>query len=257
MTMYNLSIFVGVLFVVWFLYSWIPVINIEKPKYKVVQKVDDYEIRAYGPYIIAETIIVDAKDKNEAVNRGFPIIAGYIFGDNTKRGKIDMTVPVNTKEDVSEQIEMTAPVNTEKISMTAPVNTEEVASEKIDMTVPVNTEDISSERIDMTAPVNTEVGDSGRAYKISFVMPSSYTLLTLPKPNDSRIEIREVSARKLAVRQFSWSNSESAFYKNEVLLLESLKRDGVEVVGQVNIARYNIPWTIPFLLRNEIQVEVR
>ncbi len=257
MTMHNLFIFIGVLFVVWFLYSWIPVINIEKPKYKVVQKTDDYEIRAYDSYIIAETVIVGAKDKNEAVNKGFSIIAGYIFGDNTKKGKIDMTAPVNTKEDVSEQIEMTAPVNTEKIPMTAPVNTEEVVSEKINMTVPVNTEEIFSENIPMTAPVNTGLGEGERVYKISFVMPSSYTIETLPKPNDSRVEIKGVPARKLAVRQFSWSNSESAFNKNEALLLESLKRDEVETVGQVNIARYNMPWTIPFLLRNEIQIEVR
>ena len=218
-------IVIGVVFVGWFLYSWLPVRSIEKPVYSVMSEADGYEIREYAPYIIAETIISGAKSRDDAAQKGFPIVAGYIFGDNTTKDKIAMTAPVNTEVDDSEKIAMTVPVNTEKIAM--------------------------------TAPVNTEAEDTEGTYKISFVMPSKYTLNTLPTPNDSRVELREVPARKVAVKRFSWSNSESTFKKQEAEFLAALARDDVETVGVVNIARYNVPWTIPFMLRNEVQIEIK
>lgn len=223
--MNSILIIFGVVLVGWFLYSWLSVLNIEGPKYTVVSNARGYEIRNYESYIVAETTIRGARNRDEAARKGFPIIAGYIFGDNTKKDKIAMTVPVNTLEGTSEKIAMTVPVNTEKIAMTVPVNTEEESG-------------------------------SG-AYKISFVMPSKYTIETLPEPNDKRVELREVPAHKVGVRRFSWTTSESAFKKHEAELLEALRRDGVETLGVVNVARYNTPWTIPFMLRNEVQIEVK
>lgn len=224
-TMNTILIIVGVVLVVWLLYTWLPVGNIEEPKYTLISQENGYEIREYGDYILAETTISGAENRDEASRKGFSIIAGYIFGDNIKKDKISMTVPVNTEESTSEKIPMTVPVNTEKIDMTMPVNTEEEA-------------------------------DSG-AYNVSFVMPSKYTLETLPEPNDKRVKLREVQAHKVAVRRFSWTTSESAFTKNEAELLKALSRDGVETVGAVNVARYNTPFTIPFMLRNEVHIEVK
>ncbi|MGA1047264.1 MAG: SOUL family heme-binding protein [Minisyncoccia bacterium] len=235
-TMNTILIIVGIVLVMWFLSSWLPVGNIEEPKYTLISKADGYEIREYDYYILAETTISGAENRDEASRKGFSIIAGYIFGDNIKKDKISMTAPVNTEESTSENISMTAPVNTEKIEMTMPVNTE-----KIEMTMPVNTE---------------EEADSG-AYNVSFVMPSKYTLETLPEPNDKRVKLREVPAHKVAVRRFSWTTSESAFKKNEEELLKALSRDGINTVGAVNIARYNTPLTIPFMLRNEVHIEVK
>jgi hypothetical protein len=224
-TMYILLIILGVALIIWFLYSWLSVRAIEEPKYEVVTAAQGYEIREYAAYIIAETTVSGAKDRDEAARKGFPIVAGYIFGDNTSKDKIAMTAPVNTEAGESEKIAMTAPVNTEKIAMTVPVNTEQ---EKADGT-----------------------------YKISFVMPSKYTLETLPIPNDSRVTIKEVPSRKVAVKRFTWSASESAVKKHEEALLSALERDNIETVGAINVARYNPPWTMPFMLRNEVQIEVK
>jgi hypothetical protein len=224
-TMNTILIIIGVVLVVWLLYTWLPVGNIEEPKYTLISQKNGYEIREYGDYILAETTISGAENRDEASRKGFSIIAGYIFGDNIKKDKISMTAPVNTEESTSEKIAMTVPVNTEKIDMTMPVNTEEEA-------------------------------DSG-AYNVSFVMPSKYTLETLPEPNDKRVKLREVPAHKVAVRRFGWTTSESAFTKNEAELLKALSRDGVETVGAVNVARYNTPFTIPFMLRNEVHIEVK
>lgn len=224
-TMYTLLIILGVALVIWFLYSWLSVRAIEEPKYKVITSADGYEIREYASHIIAETKISNAESRDDAVRKGFPIIAGYIFGDNKSKDKIAMTAPVNTESSDSEKIAMTAPVNTEKIAM--------------------------------TVPVNTEQAEATGTYKISFVMPSKYTLDTLPTPNDNRVTLKEIPAHKVAVKKFTWLAKESTVKKQEEALLSALSRDGIETVGSINLARYNPPWTIPFMLRNEIQVEIK
>ena len=88
-------------------------------------------------------------------------------------------------------------------------------------------------------------------------MPSEYTLETLPTPNDSRIKLKEIPSRKIAVKRFTWSTSEDKVKKQEEALLSALNRDGIETLGAINLARYNPPWTMPFMLRNEVQVEIK
>jgi hypothetical protein len=84
---------------------------IEKAKYTVVEKEDDFEIRQYDPQIVAETFIEG--DLEEVGNEGFRRLYGYISGDNTKKESISMTAPVG-QEVKSEKIAMTAPVKQEK-----------------------------------------------------------------------------------------------------------------------------------------------
>jgi hypothetical protein len=85
---------------------------IEEPKYTVVKKDGDVEIRFYDPYVVAETT-VDTSDFDEASNEGFRRLAGYIFGGNKVRQKIAMTSPVTTEQ--SQKIAMTAPVESEQL----------------------------------------------------------------------------------------------------------------------------------------------
>jgi len=127
--------------------------------------------------------------------------------------------------------------------------------EKIAMTAPVVESADTSEKIAMTAPVvvNTE-GDSR---VISFGMPRSYTMETLPTPNDPRVKLREVKEQKMAVLRFSWFRSESRIQKMKNKLLADLARDGVETVGSPSYAGYNAPWTPPWMTRNEVLVEVK
>lgn len=79
----------------------------EEPKYDVVQKSENIEIRQYPSVIAAEVTVEGTKDK--AANQAFKILAGYIFGKNVARDKIAMTVPV-TETTSSEKIAMTVPV---------------------------------------------------------------------------------------------------------------------------------------------------
>jgi len=81
---------------------------IESPRYETVQKENKFEIREYEDYILAE-VEIDG-DFSSALQKGFRVLADYIFGGNTSKARISMTVPVTEQAVASEKIEMTAPV---------------------------------------------------------------------------------------------------------------------------------------------------
>ncbi len=79
----------------------------ETPKYSVSRKQSEIEIRQYPGYIQAK-VTVDEKNYKSAIEKGFGVLAGYIFGNNISRQKIEMTTPVQASQ--SEKIAMTTPV---------------------------------------------------------------------------------------------------------------------------------------------------
>jgi hypothetical protein len=136
-------------------------------------------------------------------------------------------------------------------------NNESVAkggSEKIAMTAPVAMEP-TAEKIAMTAPVTTEA--SGNRYRMHFVMPSQYTMATLPKPKDERVKLREVPAHRMAVVKFSGLSGEGKVKEKTEELLAWMKAEGLEAGGTPQLARYDPPWVLPFLRRNEVMVPLR
>jgi hypothetical protein len=126
-------------------------------------------------------------------------------------------------------------------------------SEKISMTAPVLIER-HAEKISMTAPVGVE--QSGAGWKVNFVMPSQYTLETLPKPNKPLVKIKPIPAKKFAVIQFSGLVDEEKMAKKVTDLEQWISTKQLKVLGNAELARYNPPWTLPFLRRNEVLIEV-
>lgn len=78
-----------------------------EPQYQVISQDREFEIRAYPPLLIAETLV--AANYQEAGGIAFKRLAGYIFGGNTARESMAMTTPVIREAD-GEEIAMTAPV---------------------------------------------------------------------------------------------------------------------------------------------------
>jgi hypothetical protein len=122
------------------------------------------------------------------------------------------------------------------------------------MTAPVN-QKAASEKIEMTAPVTQAKGPSG--FLVQFTMPKVYSLETLPIPNDSRVQLRQIPARKIAVYGYSGSWSESRYNEKLASFREELKRDGRVVAGEPVLARFDSPFRLWFLRRNEIWIEVK
>lgn len=87
-------------------------------------------------------------------------------------------------------------------------------------------------------------------------MPKSYTLETLPIPTDSRVKIVKIPTKKYAVMRFSWYRSDARIKSMQEKLLSALSRDGIINQGTVAYAGYNAPGTPPWMIRNEVLVEV-
>jgi SOUL heme-binding protein len=73
---------------------------IEEPHYDVLSSQAPFELRHYAPTLIAQTV-VDG-DMDAASNKGFRLIADFIFGNNLTAGseqaaKIAMTAPVTVE----------------------------------------------------------------------------------------------------------------------------------------------------------------
>jgi SOUL heme-binding protein len=157
-------------------------------------------------------------DMDAAGSEAFRAIAGYIFGGN-------ISASANSSE---------------KIAMTAPVTMEKTTSEKIAMTAPVTMEKSADEN-----------------YRVHFVMPSQYTMQTLPKPVNPKVTLREVAAQKMAVIRFSgFSTDEKVRVKTEELT-GWIDKQGLKIIGKLQFARYDPPMMPPFLRRSEIMIAVK
>lgn len=124
---------------------------------------------------------------------------------------------------------------------------------EIEMTAPV-TQEPRSEKIEMTAPVAQRPAEQGWA--VSFMMPASFTMETIPVPLDTSVQIREIPAYRAAAIRYSGTWSESRYNKHLATLQDWIKESGLEPAGQPHWARYNAPFTPWFMRRNEIIIPV-
>ena len=124
---------------------------------------------------------------------------------------------------------------------------------KVDMTAPVSQQP-ASEKIQMTAPVAQQRMED--KWAVSFLMPASYTLETLPEPDDPKVKIRQVPARRMAVVRYSGFWSEKNYLRNKKELELWIENNGFKIIGEPVWARYNPPFTPWFLRRNEILMPI-
>ena len=179
---------------------------------------EDFSLRAYAPMLVAEVTV--SGTRREAANAGFRLLADYIFGNNLAAQGADA----------------------EKIAMTAPV-----------MQAPAQP---TQQTIAMTAPVIQDPAGPGQ-WTVQFVMPKAYTLATLPKPNNPAITLRELPGRTVAAVQFSGWATESSVNQHTEALLTWVATKQWRIAGNLQLAFYNPPWTLPWWRRNEVWVPVQ
>ena len=108
----------------------------------------------------------------------------------------------------------------------------------------------------MTAPVTATSADDSNQTTFAFVMERKYTLATLPVPNDDRVRIRQMPERIMAVRRYSGRWTEQNYIRHEATLRSALDSAGIAFSGEPILARYNSPFSLPFMRRNEVMIEV-
>ena len=123
----------------------------------------------------------------------------------------------------------------------------------ISMTAPV-TQESESEKISMTAPVGQKKSDG--KWRITFMMPSAYTLETLPEPLDDRITLRTDPGGLMAAVRYSGTWSRQRYEDRKALLLDWIRLQGLRVTGEPVWARYDPPFMPWFLRRNEVLIPV-
>ncbi|WP_156842532.1 SOUL family heme-binding protein [Novosphingobium aquimarinum] len=181
--------------------------DVETPDYTLISKSGKIEVRRYPAMIVAETTVVGSRE--EAIKRGFRIIADYIFGNNLSDDKVAMTAPVMQQ---------------------------------------------SSQKIAMTAPVMQQ--GEGNSWTVRFVMPAEYTMETLPKPGNPQVVLVEVPEKRYAAIRFSGLAGQTSLRKHEAELKRFIADNGLTSASPVEYAFYNPPWTLPFMRRNEMLLEL-
>ena len=181
--------------------------RVEQPEYKVTTSEGSIEIRAYGPMIAAEAEVKG--ERKAAIQKGFRLIAAYIFGANKPNAKIAMTAPVQQQ---------------------------------------------SAQKIAMTAPVTQQT--DGNSWTVRFIMPNSWTMETLPVPNDTRVTLKPVPAKRMVAIRFSGTANDNLIQAKTDELRKYASEHRLHTVGEPLLAFYNPPWTLPFFRRNEIMLEL-
>jgi len=122
----------------------------------------------------------------------------------------------------------------------------------IAMTAPVQQQE--SKKIAMTAPVQQQ--SNGESWQISFVMPSEYTMESLPEPNNDRVRLKEILTKKFVVIEFSGTSSNENINEHENKLMNYIAANKLKIIGSPKYAFYNAPLTLPFMRRNEVMIEI-
>lgn len=127
-------------------------------------------------------------------------------------------------------------------------------SRSIAMTAPVVMAPAKGQSIAMTAPV-TQTG-TGNTWTVRFFMPAGYTLDSLPRPKDSRVHLTQLPAAEFAVIRFAGLALESDVAQRTLELQAFIRARHWRETGVPSLARYNPPWTLWFLRRNEVWIPV-
>ena len=122
------------------------------------------------------------------------------------------------------------------------------AGQKIAMTAPVAMEPL---------PEETRVTPKGTGFLLQFMMPSGFTLASLPAPKDGRVTFAEVPGRRMAALAYRGNWSEARYREHLEKLNAALASEGLKAKGGPVWARYDPPFMPGFLRTNEILVELQ
>ena len=137
------------------------------------------------------------------------------------------------------------------------ISGDNVSNDKIAMTTPVIAEGGEApegEQIAMTSPVLGE--RQARGWRYAFVLPGSYTRENAPVPSNPDVTMAVMPKKKVAVIRYSGSRNEKSEQAKSIELANWMKEMGFKAISKPRSAAYDPPWTIPFLRRNEVMIDI-
>lgn len=134
------------------------------------------------------------------------------------------------------------------------ISGENTGTTEIAMTAPV-VQTKQSLEIKMTSPVLQSQPSNG-TWVMSFILPITYTIDSAPKPKNSMVKLRQTKPHETAAIKFSGSWSKKHFDKMTKKLATRLDERGIAYNPTPIVARYNPPFTPPFLRRNEVMFQL-
>jgi len=125
---------------------------------------------------------------------------------------------------------------------------------EIAMIAPV-AQQAAGQRIAMTAPVAQAPAAEG--WVVTFYMPQGSVLQDMPRPLDAAVHLRAQPMRRVAVLRFNGLATQGNLSRHEEQLRQHIERHGFVASGPVFYAFYDPPWTLPWMRRNEIMIELQ
>ncbi|MEY2729080.1 MAG: hypothetical protein RL584_206 [Pseudomonadota bacterium] len=126
---------------------------------------------------------------------------------------------------------------------------------KIAMTAPV-VQTPQPVKIAMTAPVAQMPAEGGQGFAVQFMMPSSFTMETLPEPLDPRVKLKPVGEQRVVAITYSGTWSQANYDEHLAKLRSAARAAGLSTEGEPVYARYNGPWVPWFMRKNEIWLAI-
>lgn len=127
-----------------------------------------------------------------------------------------------------------------------------VSQDKVAMTSPVvSRPETNNETIDMTTPVTRSLEEDGR-WTVNFMMPSEYSMETLPKPIDPDIRIFKTEPYRTVSIRYNGNNTTKNIVKHEGKLRTYIEEQDFAVSGTPEYAGYDAPWVPGPMKRNEV-----
>jgi hypothetical protein len=109
--------------------------------------------------------------------------------------------------------------------------------------------------VSMTSPVaQTRAAD---AWTVTFMMPTDFTLNTLPTPTNAAVRFSEVPAQRMLVLTFSGRARGSALDERSAQISQIAADAGLQTSGTPVFMFYDGPMTLPFMRRNEVALAVQ
>jgi hypothetical protein len=132
-----------------------------------------------------------------------------------------------------------------------------LSSKKVAMTSPVTQQsnsERSGEKIAMTSPVTQQ--SQGETWQVRFIMPSEYTMETLPKPANPAVTLIEVPAKRVATIRFSGMPRQQSVSRYQADLEAYMAASDLTAAAAPTYAFYDGPWTPASRRRNEVMIEL-